>query len=375
MGFFKRLKDRLFSIDVDQKNKKNLAKNKETNDVSSTKKEEIAKKLQKITKKADKNFLKEQKKEQKLNKYVAGLNKSNVSFAQSIKELQTQHYKIDESFFEKLEEILIMSDISHKLVNAIILEVKREVKLENIQDSKLIGEIVADKIFTVYANQSVIDTKLNIKTDRKNVILIAGVNGSGKTTTIGKIAAKLIANKYKVLIAAADTFRAGAISQLEVWANLVNARVVKPKKLPADPGSIVYEAMDILLNENYDVLLIDTAGRLQNKVNLMNELQKIYQIIQKKLPEAPHESLLVLDATTGQNGLLQAKQFTEIINLTGIVLTKMDGTSRGGIILTIKDELALAVKYLGLGEKLDDLQEFDLDTFIYAMMQGLINEK
>lgn len=376
MGFFKRLKDRLFLIEGDQKIKNVLSKKvSKANSVSQNEQTSVTEKNQKISRQEEKKLLKERKKSQKLNKYIAGLNKTNISFVQSIKELQTQNFEIDETFFEKLEEILIMSDISYKLVSTIIAEVKREVKLENIKDSKLIGEIIADKIFTVYANQSIVDTELNVKHNQKNVILIAGVNGSGKTTTIGKIGSKLIAKDFKVLIAAADTFRAGAIDQLEIWANLIGARLIKPKKLQADPASVVYEAMDILLNESYDVLLIDTAGRLQNKVNLMNELQKIYQIIQKKLPSAPHESLLVLDATTGQNGLLQAKQFTEIINLTGIILTKMDGTSKGGIILTIKDELSLAVKYLGLGEKIEDLQEFDLDAFIYGMMQGLIDEK
>ncbi len=396
MGFFKKLKARLFTLDVDkimQKDQQkssataNLTKNITTEnktighqtinsdqDVTQKKYDLVHKKQLIIERKIAQQTLKERKRDNKLNKYIAGLSKSNFSFSQTIKELQSKHNEIDQNFFNELEEALIMSDISYKLVTNIIYEIKREVKVEQIKDIKLIGEIIADKIFTIYTNQSIVDTTLNIKHGQKNVILIVGVNGSGKTTTIGKLAAQLVAENYKVLIAAADTFRAGAVSQLAVWAQRVNVRLVKPQKEHADPGSVVFDAMNILNNEDYDVLIIDTAGRLQNKVNLMNELRKIYQIIGKKLSGAPQESLLVLDATTGQNGILQAKQFQEISHLTGIILTKMDGTSKGGIILTIKDELALVVKFLGFGEQIDDLQEFDLDAFIYGMTRGLINE-
>ena len=203
---------------------------------------------------------------------------------------------------------------------------------------------------------------------------MVGVNGVGKTTTIAKIANHLIKENKKVLIAAGDTFRAGAVDQLEVWANRVGSDIVKPNKHAADPASVVFDAVKKAKAENYDVLIVDTAGRLQNKVNLMNELEKISRIISREIPDAPHESLLVIDATTGQNGISQAKSFKEVTPLTGIVLTKMDGTSKGGIILTIKDELQLAVKMIGLGEALEDLQEFDLDAFIYGMTKGLINE-
>ncbi|WP_406614871.1 signal recognition particle-docking protein FtsY [Mycoplasmopsis hyopharyngis] len=346
MGFFSYLKEKLFG-------KKNKVEAKE----------------QKIKEQEEQELINSKK----LEKYNAGLNKTSV-FGRKILELQNKHNKIDEEFFEELEEILIMSDISTKLVYAIITQIKNEVKINNITDPKLIGEIVADQMFLIYANQSVIDTTLNFKKDRLNVFIFVGVNGCGKTTSIAKIAHIYKKLGKKVLIAAADTFRAGAVSQIDIWAQRVQADIVKPIKEGADPSSVVYQALDKAKKENYDLLIIDTAGRLQNKVNLMNELSKMYGIIQKFEPSAPHECLLVLDATTGQNGISQAQAFKEVAHPTGIVLTKMDGTSKGGIVLTIKEEFDLNVKYIGLGEGLDDLQEFDLDKFIYGMTKELINE-
>ncbi|AZZ65271.1 signal recognition particle-docking protein FtsY [Metamycoplasma phocicerebrale] len=351
MGFWANLKEKLFG----------------------TKEERIAKKQAKLEAKEKRQLEKELNKSNKIDSYIAGLSKSNSSFVESIKQLQNQYNKIDEEFFEELEEILIMSDISMKLVQIIIEECKKEVKNENIEDPKLISEIIADKLFTIYTSNSIVDTSLNIQPNRINVILVVGVNGSGKTTSISKIAYKLIQDNKKVLIAAADTFRAAAVEQLEIWANKVGADIVKPLNNETDPAAVVYRAIDKVKNENYDVLIIDTAGRLQNKVNLMNELAKINKVLQSKIEGAPHESLLVLDATTGQNGVLQAKAFGEITQLTGIVLTKMDGTSKGGIVLTIKDEINLAVKLIGLGEKVEDLVEFDLESYIYGLMKG-INE-
>ncbi|WP_427867494.1 signal recognition particle-docking protein FtsY [Mycoplasmopsis arginini] len=351
MGFWSKLKEKLFGSEE----------------------ERIEKKQAKIEAKEKKIIEKELKKKNKLDNYIAGLSKSNSSFVESIKQLQNRHNKIDEEFFEELEELLIMSDISMKLVQVIIEECKKEVKNENIEDPKLINEIIADKLFTIYASNSIIDTNLNIEDNRINVILVVGVNGSGKTTSISKIAHKLITEGKKVLIAAADTFRAAAVEQLEIWANKVGADIVKPLQNETDPAAVVYRAIDKVKEENYDVLIIDTAGRLQNKINLMNELAKINKVLESKIPGAPHESLLVLDATTGQNGISQAKAFGEATQLTGIVLTKMDGTSKGGIVLTIKDEINLAVKFIGLGEKIEDLAEFDLDSYIYGLMKG-INE-
>ncbi|VEU74944.1 signal recognition particle-docking protein FtsY [Mycoplasmopsis citelli] len=326
-------------------------------------------------KNTDKSSIKEQDllKSGKLEKYKTGL--SNASnFGKQILELQNRYNKIDEEFFEELEELLIMSDINASLVYLIIEKIKREVKTNNIDDPKLIGEIVADQMFVVYANDSITNTTLDYQQGRLNVFVFVGVNGSGKTTSIAKIAHKFKQEGKKVLIAAADTFRAGAVNQLEIWAQRINADIIKPDKEGADPSSVVYKGMEKAKNDNYDLLIIDTAGRLQNKVNLMNELNKMISVIKRFEPSAPHESLLVLDATNGQNGLSQAKAFKEIANLTGIVLTKMDGTSKGGIVLSIKDEYQLNVKFIGLGEKLDDLQEFDLEMFIYQMTKDLINE-
>ena len=375
MGFFSKLKDRLFS-----KNSKNKENGNDQNDIQANNIEniknlnQIEKKQTKIEKKAQKQLLKELVKENKLNKYVAGLSKSGNNLTQKIVELQSSSRTLNEDFFEQLEEILIMSDISVNMVYLIIDEIKKEVKKENINDPKLIGEIIADKMFTIYANQSIVNTKLNLDHDGLNVLLIVGVNGSGKTTSIAKIANKLVNENKKVLLAAADTFRAGAVEQLKVWAQRLNIDIVTPDKEGADPASVVYKAFEKTQTNQYDVLIVDTAGRLQNKVNLMNELAKINKIIAKFVTNAPHESLLVLDATTGQNGILQAQAFKEVTPLSGIVLTKMDGTSNGGIILSIKDKLDLDVKLIGLGEKLDDLQEFDLDAYIYGLMKNLMDQ-
>ena len=385
MGFFSKLKDRLFSKSSKNKEKPvDQIENKEngndqndiqTNNIGNIKNlNQIEKKQTKIEKKAQKQLLKELVKENKLNKYVAGLSKSGNNLTQKIVELQSSSRTLNEDFFEQLEEILIMSDISVNMVYLIIDEIKKEVKKENINDPKLIGEIIADKMFTIYANQSIVNTKLNLDHDGLNVLLIVGVNGSGKTTSIAKIANKLVNENKKVLLAAADTFRAGAVEQLKVWAQRLNIDIVTPDKEGADPASVVYKAFEKTQTNQYDVLIVDTAGRLQNKVNLMNELAKINKIIAKFVTNAPHESLLVLDATTGQNGILQAQAFKEVTPLSGIVLTKMDGTSNGGIILSIKDKLDLDVKLIGLGEKLDDLQEFDLDAYIYGLMKNLIDQ-
>lgn len=348
MGFFSYLKEKLFA-------KKN--KNK------------VLEKQQELEKQEDEKLLESGK----LEKYSTGLEKAS-SLGAKILQLQSQHTKIDEDFFDELEEILIMSDISASLVYVIIKHIKNEVKLRNLTDPKLIGELIADQMFVIYTNKSTVDTTLNFKNDRLNIFVFIGVNGSGKTTSIAKIAHKYVKIGKKVLVAAADTFRAGAVSQLEVWANRAGADIVKPQKEGVDPSSVVYRSLEKAQAENYDLLLIDTAGRLQNKVNLMAELEKMYGIIAKFQDGAPHECLLVLDATTGQNGVSQAKRFSEVAKPTGIILTKMDGTSKGGIVISIKDEFDLNVKYLGLGEGLDDLCEFDLDNFIYAITKDLIHD-
>ncbi len=400
MKFFEKLKKRLFTLDVNGKKKKVAEETTQVNlddfnlkektfesefkdaksssfNLDDTKEinSNVIKKQEKLDKKLEQQKLKERKKQKKIDKYVAGLSKTGSSFSRRLKELQVRHNKIDEAYFEDLEEVLIMADISMGFINDIIDEVKKEVKLENVQDIKLINEIIAEKIFIIYTNKSNVDTTLNIKDNRLNVILMVGVNGSGKTTTIAKIANKLQQEGKKVIVAAGDTFRAGAVEQLGVWANRIGCEIIKPNKEGADPASVVFDALEKAKKDKFDVLIIDTAGRLQNKVNLMNELAKINKIVQKEVPDAPHESLLVIDSTTGQNAISQAKSFKDVTALTGIILTKMDGTSKGGIILSIKDQLELSVKFVGLGEGLDDLQEFDLDSFIYGMTKGLIENE
>ncbi|MXR13712.1 signal recognition particle-docking protein FtsY [Mycoplasma flocculare] len=309
-----------------------------------------------------------------LDKYVAGLTKSRLSFLKQIVQLQKKHIKINENFFSELEEILIMSDISPNFVGIIIESLKDEVRHHNIVNPKLISEIIIDKMYTIYSNRSVVNTNLNVKDGRINVFLISGVNGSGKTTSIAKIARKFTLAGKKVLIIAADTFRAAAVEQLEIWANRVGALILKPQVNEKDPGSVVFRGLNLALEEKIDLVLIDTAGRLQNNVNLMQELSKINKIISKKISGAPHESLLVIDATTGQNGVSQAANFAKITPVSGIILTKMDGTSKGGIVFSIKDQIDISVKLVGLGEGMDDLQPFDLDLFIYAITKDLKNQ-
>ncbi|APJ38178.1 signal recognition particle-docking protein FtsY [Mycoplasmopsis pullorum] len=307
-------------------------------------------------------------------KYEKGLSNTS-SFGRKILELQSRHNEINEEYFEELEELLIMSDINFNLVDQIIEKIKSEVKLNNISDFNLINEIIAESLFSAYANNTIVNTNLNYENGRLNVFVMVGVNGSGKTTSIAKIANMYLKQGKKVLIAAGDTFRAAAVEQLSVWAERIGADIIKPLQNNQDPASVVYQAMQKATQENYDLLIIDTAGRLQNKVNLMNELNKMIGVIRKFQVDAPHESLLVMDATTGQNGLSQAKIFKEVANLSGIILTKLDGTSKGGIVLSIKNEFDLNVKYVGLGEKLDDLQQFDLELFIYEMTKELNNER
>ena len=370
MGFFKKLKDRLFILDIENKKEKKIAIKSTEIKKHELKKDAIKKIEIKIKNNIDKQNAKRRKKEKSINKYVAGLDKVGSSFSQRIKEMQSKYNKIDEDFFDELEEVLIMSDISIELVMDIIDEIKKEVKIENVQNPELISEIIADKMFSIYANKSIIDTTLNVQDDRLNIFIMVGVNGAGKTTSIAKLAHKYKQEGKKIIIAAGDTFRAGAVEQLNVWAKRIGVDIVKPVKNGADPASVVYDAVNKAKQGKYDLLIIDTAGRLQNKVNLMNELGKISNIIKKEVPNGPHESLLVLDATTGQNGVSQAKSFKNVTPLTGIILTKMDGTSKGGIILTIKDKLDLAVKMIVLGEGVEDLSLSEIAEILATTRQA-----
>lgn len=307
-------------------------------------------------------------------KYVAGLDRSNSTFSDRINELAARFREINDEYFEELESILIMSDVGVSMVMKIVEEIKNEVRLQNITDPKEINEIIVDKMFVIYANDSVMTTKINYAEEGLTVILMVGVNGAGKTTTIGKLANRIVNDEgKKVMVAAGDTFRAGAIDQLAVWAQRVGVDIVKGKE-GGDPSAVVFDALKQAKEKNVDVLICDTAGRLQNKVNLMNELEKMNRIIKREVPDAPHETLLVIDATTGQNGVSQAVEFSKITDVSGLVLTKMDGTAKGGIVLSIKDQLNIPVKFIGLGESVDDLQEFDLDQYIYGLCKNLVEE-
>ena len=305
-------------------------------------------------------------------KYVAGLDRSNVTFSDRINELAARFREINEDYFEELENILIMSDVGVSMVMKIVDEIKNEVRIQNITDPKQINDIIVDKMFVIYANDSVMTTKINYDSEGLTVILMVGVNGAGKTTTIGKLANRIVQDEgKKVMVAAGDTFRAGAIDQLAVWADRVGVEIVKGRE-GGDPSAVVFDALKQAKEKNVDVLICDTAGRLQNKVNLMKELEKMNRIIKREVPDAPHETLLVIDATTGQNGVSQAVEFSKITDITGLVLTKMDGTAKGGIVLSIKDQLNIPVKFIGLGEGVDDLQEFDLDQYIYGLCKNLV---
>ena len=247
---------------------------------------------------------------------------------------------------------------------------KKRVKHENITDTEFLKEVIVDELFMIYVEGESITDKINMSQDGPTVLLFVGVNGVGKTTTIGKLASKYNKEGKKVMLIAGDTFRAGAVEQLKIWADRTNSLFFGKEKI--DPAGVVYEGLEIAKKENADIVLIDTAGRLQNKVNLMNELEKVNKVIGKLIPNAPHETLLIIDATTGQNGILQAESFKSITNITGIVLTKLDGTAKGGIVLAIKESVGIPVKFIGLGEGLDDLKSFDIEEYIYGLFKDMM---
>lgn len=299
--------------------------------------------------------------------YVSGMAKSRENFANKLEELSKRYKEVNQDYFEQLEEILIEADVGVSLTLRIIEEVIEESEEKNIKNPTEINELVVDKMFIGYATKGGnIVNEIQFANDGPTVLLVAGVNGVGKTTTIAKLAHRYIKQGKKIMLCAADTFRAGAVEQLTVWSKRLNCPIVVGKP-ESDPASVAYEGAYKAKHEGIDLLIVDTAGRLQNKINLMNELSKISRVISKEIPNGPHEAFLVIDATTGQNGVVQAKQFLDCIKLTGIVITKMDGTSKGGIILAIRDELGIPVRFIGLGEKMDDLEEFDLDKYLYGL--------
>lgn len=316
--------------------------------------------------------LKDDNEKKTLDSYDKGLEKTRADFVFKLNSLNKKYKKVSNEYFEELEEILIMADIGVNTVMNFIDKLKRRVKTENILDVEDLKEIIVDEMFIIYVNNQVIVNKINYAESGPTVILFVGVNGVGKTTTIGKLAKKLKNEGKRVLMIAGDTFRAGAIEQIEEWANRVGCEVISSEF--ADPASVIFDGVTKAKNEGIDVVLVDTAGRLQNKVNLMNELNKINKVIGNIIPNAPHETLLVIDATTGQNGISQAKSFKEITDVTGIVLTKLDGTAKGGIVLAIKEETNLPVKYVGLGEHENDLQVFDIEKYIYGLFKDMVGE-
>ncbi|WP_334117336.1 signal recognition particle-docking protein FtsY [Ligilactobacillus sp.] len=305
-------------------------------------------------------------------RYDKGLAKSRKGFGAKINALLANFRHVDEDFFDDLEETLIEADVGYETAMNISDELRDEVKLRNAKRKSDVSDAIIERLVNLYEESGKDeDNALHFAGQGPTVFLFVGVNGVGKTTTIGKLAHRYKEEGKKVLLAAGDTFRAGAIEQLAEWGRRVGVDVVK-KPEQSDPAAVVYDAVIKAKQENYDILLVDTAGRLQNKVNLMKELDKIKRVITREIPDAPHEVLLALDATTGQNALTQARQFKEVTDVTGIVLTKLDGTARGGIVLAIRNELKLPVKLVGLGEQMDDLRDFDPQEFVIGLFKGLV---
>jgi len=315
-------------------------------------------------------FKKEEIKTENTEKYDKGLEKTRVEFTSKLGKLSKKYKEVTEEYFEELEEVLVMADIGVNTVMDFMDRLKDRVKKEKITDTDMLKEIIVDELFIIYVEDEILTTKINYNNDGPTVILFVGVNGVGKTTSIAKMAYKFKREGKKVMLVAGDTFRAGAIEQIENWGNKIGCPVIKSES--KDPSAVIYDALEIAKKEEYDVVLIDTAGRLQNKVNLMKELEKINKVIGNLIENAPHETLLVIDATTGQNGISQAKNFKEITDITGIVLTKLDGTAKGGIVLAIKESVNIPVKYVGLGEKMEDLITFDIENYIYGLFKDMM---
>ena len=312
----------------------------------------------------------EVKKDETIKKYDEGLEKSRNEFVSKLSMLGIKYTKINDEYFDELENILIMADIGVNTVIDFMDRLRKRVKSENITDTKYLNEVIVDELFIIYVNNESITDKINMAEDGPTVILMVGVNGVGKTTTIAKLAYKYKNEGKKVMLVAGDTFRAGAVEQLKIWADRTDTLFYGKENI--DPAGVIFDGLTKAKEENADIVLIDTAGRLHNKVNLMKELEKINKVIGKIIPNAPHETLLVIDATTGQNGIMQAKAFKEITNITGIVLTKLDGTAKGGIVLAIKEEVNIPVKFVGLGEKMTDLIAFDIENYIYGLFKDLM---
>lgn len=318
--------------------------------------------------KEDKKLTKIEKEEKiETEKYVSGLSKSRDNFVNKLSLLGIKYTKINDEFYDELEEILITADVGINTVMSFTERLRKRVKSENITDFEYLKEVIVDELLMIYVGNDILTSKLSLKDNELNVVLFVGVNGVGKTTSIAKIANKLKKDNKKVMVIAGDTFRAGAVNQLKEWADKLDLLFFGDDR--KDPSAVIYDGLLKAKEKKVDVVLIDTAGRLQNKVNLMKELEKMNRVISDIVPNNPVETLLVIDATTGQNGISQAKSFKEITNITGIVLTKLDGTAKGGIVLAIKENTNIPVKFVGLGEKETDLIPFDIEKYIYGLFK------
>ena len=313
-------------------------------------------------------FKKEEKKD--VTDYENGLTKTRENFVSKLSILGIKYTKVNDEYFEELENILISADIGVNTVYKLLDRLKKRVKDEHITNSKDLNEVIVDEMFMIYVGSDQLSDKIKINQDGPTVILVVGVNGVGKTTTIGKLAKKYVDEGKKVLLIAGDTFRAGAVEQLKIWADRSGADFYGKEN--SDPAGVVFDGLAQAKEKSSDIVLIDTAGRLQNKVGLMQELEKINRVISKQIESGPHETLLVIDAGTGQNGISQAESFKDITNISGIVLTKLDGTAKGGIVLAIKDTVGLPVKFIGLGEGINDLKSFDIETYIYGLFKDMM---
>lgn len=313
------------------------------------------------------------KRRKKNNKYSLGLHRSKETFG-SLKRVLEQSKTIDDNLFDEIEEILIMADIGIETTMDFIDQLKAQKELKEIDNPLELQEIIVDEMFNLYLKGEIVSGDISYTEGEINTYMFVGVNGTGKTTSIAKLAKIMKDRNNKVLLIAGDTFRAGAIEQLEIWANRAKVDIFK-KEAGSDPSSVIYDGLMLAKKEKYDVVLIDTAGRLHNKVSLMNELSKMRRVIEKVIEQGPKETLLVIDATTGQNGMLQAEVFNEATNLTGVVLTKLDGTAKGGIVLAIKQKYELPIKYIGLGEGIEDLVPFDIEEFIYGLFSDFFGEE
>lgn len=320
------------------------------------------------------DIFKSKAKRKEAEKYRIGMEKTRSGVFSRLKKILGSYNEITEELFDELEEIFVMADIGVETVVEFVDELKNDPRVKGLTSASELQPIIVDKMFDIYLKGEIVNSNLNFNPDGLSVFLFVGVNGTGKTTTIAKVAHKLKQEGKKVLLAAGDTFRAGAIEQLKIWGGRVGCEVVA-KEEGSDPSSVIFDAIKKAKAEGYDVILCDTAGRLQTKVNLMNELAKIKRVISRELPNAPHDTLLVIDATTGQNGLSQAKAFIEATDVTGIVLTKLDGTAKGGIVLAIRHIYNIPIKFVGLGEKITDLEYFDIEKYIYGLFAEMIDDE